>query len=156
LAVWAGHVELLSPAEVTRIRHLGGTSAAPAGAVLGRAHRLREQLHRLLFDPTDRDAFAGFAAIAQTANRATVLSADPGGTVRRTLPEPVGLALPLLAVVLAAEGLLTDPVRAAVRACPGGDCGWLFLDVRGRRRWCDMASCGNRAKVGAHAARQQG
>jgi predicted RNA-binding Zn ribbon-like protein len=38
-----------------------------------------------------------------------------------------------------------------VRTCPS--CGWLFLDARGRRRWCSMATCGNRAKVRAHAAR---
>jgi predicted RNA-binding Zn ribbon-like protein len=30
---------------------------------------------------------------------------------------------------------------------PGVDCGSLFLDPRGRRRWCDMAACGNRATV---------
>ncbi|MGW5195753.1 CGNR zinc finger domain-containing protein, partial [Kribbella sp. NPDC004138] len=41
--------------------------------------------------------------------------------------------------------------RAHVRTCPS--CGWLFLDPRGRRRWCSMATCGNRAKVRAHAAR---
>jgi predicted RNA-binding Zn ribbon-like protein len=41
-----------------------------------------------------------------------------------------------------------------VKACPGDSCGWLFLDPRGRRRWCIMATCGNRSKVRAHAARQ--
>jgi predicted RNA-binding Zn ribbon-like protein len=31
----------------------------------------------------------------------------------------------------------------------------MFLDVSksGRRRWCDMATCGNRAKASAHHAR---
>jgi predicted RNA-binding Zn ribbon-like protein len=65
----------------------------------------------------------------------------------------LGVALPLLAVARAAEDLLTSPARAEVRACPGDDCGWLFVDPRGLRRWCDMAWCGNRAKVRAHAAR---
>ena len=48
----------------------------------------------------------------------------------------------LLAV---ADLLVSDDVRR-VRACPGHDCGWLFLDPSGRRRWCQMAVCGNRAK----------
>src|SRR5918995_368438 len=53
--------------------------------------------------------------------------------------------LPVLAVAReAAEFLLSD--HAPVRACPGRQCGWLFLDPRRRRRWCSMATCGNRAK----------
>jgi predicted RNA-binding Zn ribbon-like protein len=36
-----------------------------------------------------------------------------------------------------------------VGQCPGEECGWLFLDITrsGRRPWCDMADCGNLAKV---------
>jgi predicted RNA-binding Zn ribbon-like protein len=46
-----------------------------------------------------------------------------------------------------------DPGR--IRRCAGPTCVLLFLDVSksGRRRWCDMAVCGNRAKVAAHHAR---
>jgi predicted RNA-binding Zn ribbon-like protein len=33
------------------------------------------------------------------------------------------------------------------------DCGWVFADPSGRRRWCSMAWCGNRSKVRRHAAR---
>jgi predicted RNA-binding Zn ribbon-like protein len=62
----------------------------------------------------------------------------------------------VLTVALAAAQLLTSPEAATVSACPGRDCGWLFLDRRGRRRWCSMDSCGNRAKVAAHARRQRG
>jgi predicted RNA-binding Zn ribbon-like protein len=65
------------------------------------------------------------------------------------------VALPLLAVVRAVEDLLGDPHRAPVRACPGDDCGWLFLDPHGRRRWCDMGSCGNRAKARSFAVRHR-
>ena len=46
-----------------------------------------------------------------------------------------------------------DP--AFVRRCANPNCVLLFLDVSksGRRRWCDMATCGNRAKSAAHYAR---
>jgi predicted RNA-binding Zn ribbon-like protein len=35
------------------------------------------------------------------------------------------------------------------KACRGDDCRWVFLDGSRNtsRRWCDMANCGNRAKV---------
>lgn len=51
----------------------------------------------------------------------------------------------------AAEVLLTGTQRQ-LKACPGEDCGWLFLDESpsGRRRWCSMAICGNRAKAKRH------
>ena len=45
--------------------------------------------------------------------------------------------------------------RDLVRRCANPACVLLFLDVSksGRRRWCDMATCGNRAKAAAHHAR---
>jgi predicted RNA-binding Zn ribbon-like protein len=44
--------------------------------------------------------------------------------------------------------LLADPQRLSrVRRCPGRGCGWLFLDVSGRRRWCSMTICGSREKM---------
>lgn len=52
-------------------------------------------------------------------------------------------------VVLSAAALLTAPEVERVGQCPGDRCGWLFLDTSRsrRRRWCDMADCGNVAKV---------
>lgn len=41
----------------------------------------------------------------------------------------------------------------SVRRCEGADCVLYFHDPSGRRRWCDMASCGNRAKAQRHYAR---
>ena len=42
-----------------------------------------------------------------------------------------------------------------VRRCANPACVLLFLDVSksGRRRWCDMTTCGNRAKAAAHYRR---
>jgi predicted RNA-binding Zn ribbon-like protein len=52
------------------------------------------------------------------------------------------------AVAVDAIALLGDPRRLArVRLCPGRNCGWLFLDASGRRRWCSMATCGSREKM---------
>jgi predicted RNA-binding Zn ribbon-like protein len=52
------------------------------------------------------------------------------------------------AVAVDAIDLLGDrPRLARVRMCPGRDCGWLFLDASGRRRWCSMTTCGSREKM---------
>jgi predicted RNA-binding Zn ribbon-like protein len=42
-----------------------------------------------------------------------------------------------------------------LRICANDGCRWRFLDrsPAGRRRWCDMRTCGNRAKVARHRAR---
>lgn len=42
-----------------------------------------------------------------------------------------------------------------LRVCANDGCRWLFVDRSpgGRRRWCDMRTCGNRAKVARHRAR---
>jgi predicted RNA-binding Zn ribbon-like protein len=50
---------------------------------------------------------------------------------------------------------LADHDHDRLRVCADDTCGWLFVDQSpaGRRRWCDMRTCGNRAKVAAHRAR---
>ena len=41
------------------------------------------------------------------------------------------------------------------RVCANDECRYVFFDESrtGRRRWCDMATCGNRAKVARHRAK---
>src|SRR4029077_10821821 len=51
-------------------------------------------------------------------------------------------------VATQAIALLADPRRLErVTRCPGRDCGWLFLNTSGRRRWCSMSTCGSREKM---------
>ncbi len=58
-------------------------------------------------------------------------------------------------IAQAAADLLTSDELKLVRRCEAPDCQWLFLDnSRNRsRRWCDMKSCGNRAKARRHYQR---
>jgi predicted RNA-binding Zn ribbon-like protein len=52
------------------------------------------------------------------------------------------------AVAADAVALLADPARISrLHRCPGRDCGWVFLDTSGRRRWCSMSTCGSREKM---------
>ena len=58
-------------------------------------------------------------------------------------------------IAQSAADLLTSDELKIVRFCEAPDCEWLFLDrSRNRsRRWCDMASCGNREKARRHYRR---
>jgi predicted RNA-binding Zn ribbon-like protein len=62
---------------------------------------------------------------------------------------------PLHPVVWSAADLLTSGQLVHVRSCADARCRWLFLDSSptGRRRWCSMKECGNRAKVRRHYRR---
>ena len=53
--------------------------------------------------------------------------------------------------------LLGGPERARLRWCAGERCTRPFVDRSrgGRRRWCEMVGCGDRAKAAAYRARQR-
>jgi predicted RNA-binding Zn ribbon-like protein len=62
----------------------------------------------------------------------------------------------LAAVARAGLSLFDRPDDAVLKWCANSSCTHPFLDrSRGhRRRWCDMASCGDRAKAAAYRARK--
>ena len=64
----------------------------------------------------------------------------------------------LMPVALAAAELLANGDFNLVRVCESDDCVLHFYDrtKSHRRRWCSMATCGNRAKVQTFRARQRG
>jgi predicted RNA-binding Zn ribbon-like protein len=61
--------------------------------------------------------------------------------------DPVDGALARLAESLARELSQGDPER--LRICANDTCRWVFADTSrtGRRKWCDMSTCGNQAKA---------
>jgi predicted RNA-binding Zn ribbon-like protein len=153
-AVWTAHVGLLDRDDSERLRALGRERPRLAGRSLRDVWRLRTAVHDAALDRAATDAFDAVATYADRAASASRLTRDGNGLAARHVDQAIGVSLGLLVAAQAAERLLADPASGTVRACPGDDCGWLFLDPRGRRRWCSMTSCGNRAKVRAHAARQ--
>jgi predicted RNA-binding Zn ribbon-like protein len=60
-------------------------------------------------------------------------------------------------VIRSAADLVTSPDISQIRECGAPDCNWLFLDRSrsGRRRWCDMSTCGNRAKARRYYSRHR-
>lgn len=62
----------------------------------------------------------------------------------------------LCRVAVDAAELLGTDARRTLRICPGTHCSARFVDKSpgGRRRWCSMTGCGNRAKAAQHRQRQ--
>jgi predicted RNA-binding Zn ribbon-like protein len=150
LTVWAGANGLLPAAEVPRLRRAG---TGPAGrAVVARAIRFRSALYALLVGTACAEDWAAVNAEVAAAGGAVRLA--PGTPATWTF-DGTGTDRPLLVIAWAAAQFLTTPAAAAVSACPSGNCGWLFANPTGRRRWCSMALCGNRAKARRHAQRSR-
>lgn len=66
--------------------------------------------------------------------------------------DPETVAQVLAVIVDSAFDLLASDRRDRLHACEGERCILLFVDRSraGRRKWCSMKVCGNRAKVAAH------
>jgi predicted RNA-binding Zn ribbon-like protein len=63
--------------------------------------------------------------------------------------------IPLWMLAQTASDLLVSNDAELVKDCGDPTCRWLFLDVSKNhtRRWCDMATCGNRMKARRYHAR---
>src|SRR5215203_2317187 len=162
---WATRAGAIDEPTATALRRGADATPDAASQTLERAKALREALYRIML--------AGMAGVApdparlETFNRELQLAMaragvhpGPDGLRWGWSTSPTGtvdLAQPLWPVVRSAADLLTEPSLERVKRCPGEGCGWLFLDTsrNSSRRWCDMASCGNRARVRAFAARQR-
>jgi predicted RNA-binding Zn ribbon-like protein len=146
LVVWAREAGLVEPAVAARLRSADGREKA-----LARALRLRAAIYAACTESSD-EAWDVVAAEAHRAASAARLTRGAGWVI----PEDAGAALPVLELARAAGTLLSSTHLAKVGRCPGHGCGWLFVDPRGRRRWCVMAVCGNREKARRHARKVHG
>jgi predicted RNA-binding Zn ribbon-like protein len=157
LLIWARFVGLHTADQVAALSAQASRArAATTTATLNRARRLRAGLHEVL---TTKQAGPNWPAVAGELRAALAGSVPEPATVGlhwRTTANAPGLAAPITVIALSALELLGSAAIDQVRACPGVGCGWLFLDRSGRRRWCSMAVCGNRAKVRRFADRNRG
>jgi predicted RNA-binding Zn ribbon-like protein len=151
VVVWAREAQLISGAHATQLRGRAQRNAAKARDVLEHVLVLRGAVYAACTDPRATGAWEAVAAEARAAGSVAVLSpgAPPGRRWR--IPDTADVDQPLLALAWAAGVFLDSADLRLVGRCPATDCGWLFLDPRGRRRWCTMAVCGNRAKARRHA-----
>jgi predicted RNA-binding Zn ribbon-like protein len=134
---------------------------APSAAAdeLARIHRVRDALREVADSIAEHRAPT--AEALDTVNSALharqvieLIPARDGVNVdHRHVGDPIDDALARLADPLVRELTAGHPDR--IRICDNDTCRWVFYDTSrtGRRRWCDMATCGNRAKAARHRAR---
>ncbi len=162
LLAFARQGGLLGPGRAEALSRAGLRQPAEAGRVLEAALGLREALYRLFTGRcggpagTRRDREALNRAIREAFPHLE-LQALGEGLAWSAKSGADRLDAPLWPVVRAAAELLASPEHARVHECEAPDCTWLFLDRSrsGRRRWCSMASCGNRAKARRHYRKRQ-
>jgi predicted RNA-binding Zn ribbon-like protein len=152
---WARAADLVSSEEQAAL-----VNAPDAAAELARLHGLREVIWRSFRasaaggHPAERDR-AALAAEGRGAVTVARLVPAGRGLVWQVAMADAGAAVLRARLALAALDLAGDgDALARLREC--GGCTALFLDRgRGRgRRWCRMATCGNRAKVARHRSRR--
>lgn len=141
---------LLDEARAQRLRRRPARDSEEADHVVARARQVRGDLRDVLLGTGSRAACRRLATAVTEARARQRLDVEPDGARWRFSGSP-SPSEPLDAFLVCAGDLLIE--RPRIAACPGHDCGWLFLDRSGRRRWCQMAVCGNRAKQAAHLAR---
>jgi predicted RNA-binding Zn ribbon-like protein len=131
------------------------------GLLMQRVRRVRSALRELL-DATveSRPPEPGALREVNKALRAQYMielvpASDGVSLDHRHDGDPISGALARLAEAVARELTQGDPRR--MRVCANEECLWVFRDnsPAGRRKWCDMTTCGNRAKAARHRERQK-
>jgi predicted RNA-binding Zn ribbon-like protein len=162
LLAWAREATILTPGETTTLAEEARKHPRQASEALGRALALREAIygicsaHAAGLPATPRDLRTLNRVIGRAMTRAGL--APTGGRFEWVWPG----AAPNLDrvswwVARSAAELLASPDLTLVRECAGYDCGRLFMDMTKNRsrRWCDMGTCGNRAKGRRHYERRK-
>jgi predicted RNA-binding Zn ribbon-like protein len=155
LLVWSQDAHILTEEEAQLLTEEAHFHQEEAAAVLRQAVDLREAIFHLCeayiqHSPVEETDLITFNTALSMAHSCIV----PGehGFAWDWLPIKGALDRMLWPVVRTAADLLTSEELEDVRICASDTCGWLFIDQSKNhtRRWCDMKSCGNRAKARKH------
>lgn len=160
LIAWASQAGAVTRPEGRLLLDEAARVPARARAALRRARGLREALYSVFSAlargeaPPTGDLDRLNAAVRASFSR-LVIARDGDGFRWRWGPCGPDLDAVVAPVVDSAAEILTSDDVDRIRTCEAGGCAWLFLDrSRNRsRRWCDMTSCGNRAKARRHYRR---
>lgn len=146
-------VDLLADSDGLRIwlRAIGRPELPASTAALAALHEARGAVRGVLEDADDDLARRRLNAVLDLGRRRDALGDDGPTTVVEVQREEDRLPWEAASALL--DLLRTD--RDRLRPCDGHQCVLWFHDTSrsGRRQWCSMAVCGNRAKARRHHAR---
>jgi predicted RNA-binding Zn ribbon-like protein len=156
---WLATARLLDDERATAMLRRAQQQPTGASAALHEARRLRNVLRALAEHgdaPQERATQTAIGEINRILGRSAgtrrVEPRSDGGFVRNFVTAGdvfAGLMIPI--IESAADGLVSGEL-ARVRKCADPRCARVFYDGsrNGKRRWCDMKTCGNRAKAARH------
>ena len=162
LVAWNWQERTLTDEEALRLLDAAQRHPEEAAKTLHEAVEVREAIFRIFHavvedrPPDSADLLLLNAALSRAMVHACVARRD-GSFTWEWAPGEDAPGRALWPAVRAAADLLTSSELDSVRMCAAEDCAWLFLDTSKNhsRRWCNMKTCGNRAKVRRHYAQQK-
>jgi predicted RNA-binding Zn ribbon-like protein len=154
---WLANTAKIPPQTIEALGKRLRRQSSEAAKLFSEAIELREAIYRMFSalaasEPVgERELALLNRALAEAPERETLARAT-GGYAWEVKTIDVSAAGLLAPVLWSAADLVTHAEHRRVRRCANDACLWLFVDESkaGTRRWCDMSSCGNRAKSRRH------
>jgi len=160
---WLEATRMLDGERALGIGRRAHQQPAGAAAALVDARRIRAALrslaeHGATSEKTRSDVLLEInRVLGRSAGTRRVEGRDDGSFREKFVPVGDAFAGLMIPVVESAAEALVHGELARVRRCADPRCPRVFFDStrNGRRRWCDMATCGNRAKAARFRAREK-
>jgi predicted RNA-binding Zn ribbon-like protein len=157
---WAALTAHFEPSVLKQLEQLSAAHEDAGTRALHRIHELREAVHDMLaatlrHERSTESTLARVDASWKDAVRHARIAVSGRHTLLKLDVESSRLDYLHHELALRAFELLQVFPPDRTRICAGTNCGWVFIDRSrgGRRRWCDMATCGNVAKSRRHYQR---
>jgi predicted RNA-binding Zn ribbon-like protein len=156
---WAALTGHFDDGVLAKLKRVESEEPDAALLALQRLRELRETVHDVLeaaiLDERAAEPLVDLEAQWKDAVAHTRVGFSEGHVGLELDAETSGLDFVRHELALRAFELLQAVPLSRTRICAGGACGWIFIDRSkgGRRRWCDMATCGNAAKSRRHYER---
>lgn len=138
-----------------------GWSPASVRILLTETRRLRDEVSTLVEAHRSggrlpAPAIFGVNRVLAASRRSSSLVVDADATRLAELETGESPLTVLAPIARAAADLIVTGDPARIRRCDSEACSRWFLDTSkgGRRKWCSMTTCGNRAKAAAHRRRR--
>lgn len=154
VVAWAAHAGSIDAATAKRVSAAVGADSDTARKVLRHAVQLRDVIYVVgaaiaRGEAPPQPELRTLKDIAQRAMGAAELTPTAAGGYDFDFSRAPTEAALLGPIAWSAIDLLAKAPFERIKQCPAHDCGWLFLDTskNNSRRWCDMATCGNRSKA---------
>jgi predicted RNA-binding Zn ribbon-like protein len=153
--------DVVSPARSAKLISMPQTDPDAATALMAVAERLQGGLHQGFSALVDgqrvgQDAVRSINDVLQVTEGYDELVFDGAGWRLEFRAREDSLEWLLAAVARSAAEIVAAGEAARLRSCANPACGLFFCDLSRthKRRWCSMATCGNRHKVAAFARRR--